>query len=373
MTQRESVDPRISNLAEDLDQGFSLPASWYTDPAIVELERERIFMRSWQYVGRTAQVTEVGDYFTATVLDLPVVVVRGEQGLRAFLNVCRHRRHLVMSGAGNKKVMQCPYHAWTYGLDGCLRAAPRSDREQGFDKGDFPLLPLRLDTWGPWIFVNVDPEAEPLERILGQLPSIVAQSGLDPTQLRFWHRKEWEVRDANWKAMLENYLECYHCPTQHPGFSAIIDVDPDTYALQPHEWFLSQIGPVRQAALDGTTKKELAYDPHGPLAQSQYHFLWPNITISINPGFPNLSIEVWHPDGPGRTRGFSEQYFGPDVPEDFAREMMAFDDQVGAEDDALTDSVQRGLRAGIPVQGRFLVESEQLVIRFQRMVLSALS
>ena len=147
--------------------------------------------------------------------------------------------------------------------------------------------------------------------------------------------------------MLENYLECYHCPTQHPGFSAIIDVDPDTYSLQPHDWFLSQIGPVRQAALDGTTKKEIAYDPHGPLAQSQYHFLWPNITISINPGLPNLSIEVWNPDGPGRTRGFSEQYFGADVPEDFAREMMAFDDQVGAEDDALTDSVQLGLQAGI--------------------------
>ena len=136
---------------------------------------------------------------------------------------------------------------------------------------------------------------------------------------------------------------------------------------------LRQIGPVRQAALEGRTNKEIAYDPHGPLAQSQYHYLWPNITISINPGLPNLSIEVWNPDGPGRTGGISEQYFGPEVPEDFAREMMAFDDQVGAEDDALTDSVQLGLRAGMPEQGRFLMESEQLVIRFQRMVLSALA
>jgi choline monooxygenase len=148
---------------------------------------------------------------------------------------------------------------------------------------------------------------------------------------------------------------------------------PDTYSLQPHEWFLSQIGHVRRAALDGTTKKGIAYDPHGPLAQSQYHFLWPNITISINPGLPNLSMEVWNPDGPGRTTGLSEQYFGPEVPEDVAREVMAFDDQVGAEYDALTDSVQLGLRAGMPEQGRFLVESEQLVIRFQKMVLSALA
>ena len=171
MTQRVSADPRTTDLAEDLDHGLSLPASWYTDPAIVDLERERIFLRTWQYVGRTAQVAEVGDYFSAAVLDVPVVVVRGEQGLRAFVNVCRHRRHLVMSGAGNKKVLQCPYHAWTYGLDGCLRAAPRSDREKGFDKEAFPLLPLRIDTWGPWVFVNADPEAEPLEYILGELPA----------------------------------------------------------------------------------------------------------------------------------------------------------------------------------------------------------
>ena len=247
MTQRESGYPEIADLADDLDSGLSLPAYWYTDPAITDLERERIFLRTWQYVGRRAQVAEVGDYFTATVLDLPVVVVRDEEGLRAFVNVCRHRRHLVMSGAGNKKVLQCPYHAWTYGLDGCLRAAPRSDRERDFDKEDYPLLPLRLDTWGPWVFVNADTEAEPLESVLGQLPAIIARSGLDPNQLGFRHRREW-ARDANWKAMLENYLECYHCPTQHPGFSAIIDVDPDTYSLQPHDWFLSQIGPVRQAA-----------------------------------------------------------------------------------------------------------------------------
>jgi phenylpropionate dioxygenase-like ring-hydroxylating dioxygenase large terminal subunit len=104
----------------------------------VDLERGRIFLRTWQYVGRTAQVAEVGDYFTATVLDLPVVVVRGEHGLGAFVNVCRH---LVMSGEGNKKVLRCPYHAWTYGLDGCLKATPRSDREKGFDKSRLPPSP----------------------------------------------------------------------------------------------------------------------------------------------------------------------------------------------------------------------------------------
>ncbi len=143
--------------------------------------------------------------------------------------------------------------------------------------------------------------------------------------------------------------------------------------LQPHDWFLSQVAPVRSAVLEGTSKKELAYDARGAVTQSQYHFLWPNFTININPGHPNLSVDVWVPDGPGRTRGFSEHYFGAGVPEGFVRDLIAFNDQVGVEDDALTDSVQRGLRAGVPAQGRFLVQSEQLVIHFQKMVHSALT
>jgi len=371
MRQRTSGQPATTDLASALDHGFSLPASWYTDKAIVNLERERIFGHHWQYVGRTAQVAEVGDYLTGLACDLPVVVVRGEDGLRAFVNVCRHRRHEVMSGAGNKKALQCPYHAWTYSLDGCLKAAPRSEREEGFDKEDFPLLPVQVDTWGPWVFVNPDLEAETLDSILGELPQIIAQSGLDPAQLQFLKREECE-NNSNWKVGLEKYLECYHCPTQHPEFSAIIDVDPERYSLRSSKWWCSQVGPVRSAVLEGKNKKKAAYDARGAVTKSQYHFLWPNFTININPGYPNLSINVWMPDGPGRTRGFSEQYFGADVPEDFAREMMAFDDQVGAEDDALTDSVQRGLRAGLPAQGRFLINSEHLVIHFQRLVLAAL-
>ena len=372
MRQRATERSASADLASDLDRGFSLPASWYTDPAIMDLERERIFRHHWQYVGRIAQVAEVGDYFTGlTGGDLPIVVVRNEEGLRAFVNVCRHRRHEVMSGAGNRKVLQCPYHAWTYGLDGCLKAAPRSEREEEFKKEDFPLLPVQVDTWGPWVFVNPDLEARPLAGVLGELPRIIAQSGLDPSQLQFSQREEW-VSESNWKVGLENYLECYHCPTQHPEFSAIIDVDPDTYSLSTYEWFSSQVGPVRSAVLEEKSKNWLAYDARGTLAQSQYHFLWPNLTININPGYPNLSLDVWMPDGPGRTRGFSEQYFGADVPEDFAREMMAFDQLVTAQDEALTDSVQRGLRAGLPSQGRFLINSERLAIHFQRLVLAAL-
>src|SRR5262249_38267835 len=134
-------------LARDLDRGVSLPASWYTDPDILARERERIFRHTWQYVGHASQVAAVGDYFTSEAGDVPGLVVRGPAGLKAFVNVCRHRRHEVMSGAGNRKSLQCPYHAWTYDLDGRLTAAPRSEHETGFCKEELPLVELRLDAW----------------------------------------------------------------------------------------------------------------------------------------------------------------------------------------------------------------------------------
>jgi choline monooxygenase len=372
MTTSPSANPAADRLGADLDRGLSLPATWYTDPAVAERERDRIFRHAWQYVGRAEQLVNPGDYLTASAGEVPVVVVRGDGGLKAFVNVCRHRRHEVMSGAGNKKALQCPYHAWTYDLDGRLKAAPRCEREESFNKDDFPLLSAAADVWGPWVFVNLDVRAKPLAHFLGELPQIIAKSGLDLTRLRFRQRNDGWARDVNWKVMIENYLECYHCPVRHPGFSAVIDVDPDAYSLRSYEWFSSQVGSVRPAAL-GAKGEKTAYDARGAVTAAQYHFLWPNLTININPGHPNLSIDVWLPDGAGRTRGFSEYYFGPDVPEDWARELMAFNRQVGAEDEALTDSVQRGLRGGLPAQGCFLSNSEHLVIHFQRLVLAALS
>jgi len=362
---------KSAKLLADLERGLSLPSSWYTDPAILALERERIFKKSWQYVGRAEQLSQVGDYITGSAGEIPVVVVRNADGIEGFVNVCRHRRHEVMSGCGNAKILQCPYHAWTYDLSGCLKAAPRSDREEDFCAEDFPLLSVKAALWGPLVFVNADTNAEPLSIYLGELPDIVARSGIDIQSLQFRRREEWRS-DSNWKVMIENYLECYHCPVQHPGFSAVINVDPDTYTLRAYEWFSSQTGPVRPSALrDGCTK--LAYDPHGAVVQAQYHFLWPNFTININPGQPNMSVDLCIPDGPQTTRGFSEQFFGADVSEDFARDLMAFNKQVAKEDDALTNSVQRGLRAGVPERGRFLDNSEHLVIHFLKLVVKALA
>jgi phenylpropionate dioxygenase-like ring-hydroxylating dioxygenase large terminal subunit len=360
-----------TDLLAALDRGESLPARWYTDPSITEREITHIFRKSWNYIGPLAELTALGDYVTGYAGGVPVVVVRNERGLAGFVNVCRHRRHEVMKGRGNAAMMQCGYHAWTYDLAGGLRRVPRSTAEPNFRLEDFPLLPIRAEALGPFVFVNLDAGAAPVQACYGPLLDLIASSGVALDTIELHSRQEWQSH-ANWKTMLENYLECYHCPVAHPGFSAAIDVRPDAYKLAAHGWFSSQSGQVRSSALEGTSKIKL-YDLAGPVAQSQYHFLWPNMTININPGFPNLSVDVWIPDGPNATKGFSEQYFGPGVSEDFARALIAFNKQVAEEDDRLTDSVQRGLLGGLPDRGRFLTSSEHLVLHFQRMVVRAMN
>lgn len=364
------VSETASDLLAALDRGESLPARWYTDPSITEQEIAHIFRKSWNYVGPLSQLSALGDYVTGYAGGVPVVVVRNEHGLAGFVNVCRHRRHEVMKGRGNAKVMQCGYHAWTYDLTGDLRRVPRSAAEPNFRLEDFPLLPIRAEALGPFVFVHLDPDARSLRDYYGPILNIIAGSGVVLDTLQPYSREDWQSH-ANWKTMLENYLECYHCAVAHPGFNAAIDVRPDAYTLTAHGWFSSQSGQVRPSALQGKSKIKL-YDVAGDVTQSQYHFLWPNVTININPGFPNLSIDVWTPDGPNATKGFSEQFFGPGVSAEFAQSLVAFNKQVAKEDDTLTDSVQRGLLGGLPDRGRFLTNSEHLVIHFQKMVVKAI-
>ena len=152
--------------------------------------------------------------------------------------MCRHRGSIVCEGSGTRATLQCPYHAWTYGLDGRLVAAPRFLNEGLTESDDLGLIPLQLDTWGPLVFVNPDTDAEPLSDFLGDLPERVAHAGIDLDSLRFLQRVESELA-CNWKVSAENFLECYHCPVAHPGFSAVMDVSPDSYLLEtpggPHD------------------------------------------------------------------------------------------------------------------------------------------
>ena len=344
----------------------TLPWDWYSDPAVLRLERERVFRRTWQYAGRADQVAEPGSYFTCDAGGVPVVVVRDKSGaLRAFLNVCRHRGSLVCEGEGRRETLQCPYHAWTYDLDGSLRAAPRADREPGFDRDALGLLPAAVEIWGPFVFVNPDAGCAPLADTLGELPQLVADAGLDVEALRFLRRSHSEY-EANWKVCVENYLECYHCQVAHPGFSKVVDVSKDAYVLQESRWFSSQYGPVKERWAG-------AFDPTGEIARGQFHFVWPNLTINVMPGHANLSLGPVLPTGPERTARFLDYFVGPDVDEEWIEEMLAFDDQVGVEDTALVERVQRGMRAGVVPHGHLLLESERLIAHFQALLVDALS
>jgi phenylpropionate dioxygenase-like ring-hydroxylating dioxygenase large terminal subunit len=342
----------------------TLPWSWYSDPEVLRREGERIFARAWQYVGHLGQLAGDGSYFASVTGQIPVVVTRARDGqLRGFLNVCRHRGHVVASGASTRETLQCPYHAWTYGLDGALRAAPRADREPGFDFDELGLQEVAVDTWGPFVFANPSLDAPPLAEALGDVPARLAEI-LDVDALEFRFRSEFELA-ANWKIACENFLECYHCAVAHPGFTAAVDVSPDSYRLEAEGLTSSQLGPLRQ---NGDS-----FLAHGEVGRSQFHFLWPNFGINVFPGRPNLSCGPILPLGPERTARFLDYFFAPGVDQAWIDELLAFDDQIGREDTALVEGVQRGVRSGILAEGRLLTESEQLVAHFQGLCSAALA
>jgi phenylpropionate dioxygenase-like ring-hydroxylating dioxygenase large terminal subunit len=342
----------------------TIPWSWYADPDVLRREGERIFARAWQYAGHSGQVAEEGSYFASVAGQIPVVVTRARDGrLRAFVNVCRHRGHIVASGEGLRETLQCPYHAWTYGLDGALRAAPRADREPGFDFDELSLRAISVDTWGPFVFVNPAAAAPPLADALGDVPARLAEI-VDVDALEFRFRTEFEL-EANWKIACENFLECYHCAVAHPGFTAAVDVAPDSYRLEAAGLTSSQLGPLR--------KNGDSFLAHGEVERSQFHFLWPNFGINVFPGRANLSCGPILPAAPERTARFLDYFFAPDVDQAWIDELVAFDDQIGREDTALVEGVQRGVRSGILGEGRLLSESEQLVAHFQRLCTEALA
>lgn len=347
----------------------TLPWDWYTDPAVAEREREAIFRRSWQYVGHQGRLPAADGpgAFSSRAGDIPVVVTRDRDGtLRAFLNVCRHRGSVVLEGESARATLQCPYHAWTYGLDGRLVRAPRAEREADFDAASVMLVPAAVESWGPFVFVNLDPDPPPLAGTLGRAPELVAEAGVDVAALRFHHRSDLSLA-ANWKAVCENYLECYHCPTAHPGFAALVDTREDAYELvEAGEHVLAQIGTV----LAGGTAP---FDPRGEVEHGVFVFVWPNLVVNVTPGRPNLSLGPILPDGPERTARWLDYFFAADADEAWTAELLAWDDEVGREDVALVERVQRGVRTSGLAGGTLLEGSERLVARFDALVAVALA
>src|SRR5271165_1362014 len=181
-----------------LAEASTIPASWYVDPRIAELERLNVFSRTWQLVARTDQVQAAGDFATAQLAGEPIVVVRDGDGvLRAFYNVCRHHAAAVVTqSCGQASILQCPYHGWKYGLDGSLKGTPEFDGVKNFDRQQNGLKPVKAETWEKFVFVNLDPEAAPLRDFLGGLAARVAPLAVN--RLHYFDSRSYDIH-CNWK------------------------------------------------------------------------------------------------------------------------------------------------------------------------------
>ncbi|WIG60397.1 MAG: Benzoate 1,2-dioxygenase [Ktedonobacterales bacterium] len=368
MADVPTTTPQTSVRAS-LAQGYTLPADWYTDPAMFTRERQRIFRKSWQYVGLTEQIAKPGDFFTCTIGEVPVVILRDKDGdVRAFANVCRHRgSQLVLAECGSRATLQCHYHAWTYNLDGTLRAAPSSKDEPDFDASAFSLFPVRVETWGPFIFANPDRAARPLSAYLGELPALVDATGLDLSTIKRRVRRTYEI-GANWKAVVDNYLECYHCAVAHPSFCDLIDVNH--YTVTEYEYFSTQNGAVKQTAREG--KAANLYDASQGVQEGFYAYLWPNFTINIYPGPGNVSLNLFVPLAVDRTLAVYDYCFADAVSEQEERDFVRFIDQVQEEDIVLCESVQRGMQSGYFERGKLMLSREKALRHFQNLICDAM-
>ena len=206
-----------------LSEASTIPAPWYVDPRIADLEGQTVFTHSWQVVGRAKQVEQAGQFVTATIAGEPIVVVRGADAqLRAFYNVCRHHAaKVVTEPCGIASILHCPYHGWNYGLDGSLKGMPEFDGVKNFERHENGLVPVKADIWEAFVFVSLDLKAQPLQNFLGGLVKRCAPLGL--AKLHYFDTRVYDIA-CNWKVFVDNYLDGgYHVPHLHKGLNSVLD------------------------------------------------------------------------------------------------------------------------------------------------------
>jgi choline monooxygenase len=199
--------------ARPFDDARGMPPEIYTSPDVLALEQQHLFRAEWVCVGRASAIAELGAYLTYEIAGQPIIILRDRAGaVRAFSNVCLHRMSVLLEGRGRTSAIVCPYHAWTYDLDGALRGAPHMERTPGFCKDDYRLPELRTDTWLGWIYVTLNPEIAPVAERLTQLSELIGRYHMEDYIETFRDELVW---DTNWKILAENFMESYHLPTLH--------------------------------------------------------------------------------------------------------------------------------------------------------------
>lgn len=365
--------PGDAPFARDPEQSFTIPARYYSDNEILEQEKEAIFYRSWWYVGHRCQLPDPGCYLTVRVCAQNIIVIRDKSGeLNAYYNVCQHRGHELLFGKGKVRTITCPYHAWSYGFDGELKAARNTEQLVNFDKCQFSLKPVQVEVFCGLLFVNLDLEAAPLKQQAADLETEIREFCPRVDEVVFAQRDDYDVA-ANWKVLVDNFLECYHCHPAHRDFVNLVDMK--SYSSKVNGIYSSHISNA------AATTESTAYQFEKGEVDFGYAgwFLWPNLTIWIYPGEPNISVLQMIPDGAGRTIEYQDWYLPDPQPSSQQRAAMDYQrDVLQPEDVGLCESVQRGLQSKGYNQGRFVVDakrselSEHAVHHFQQLYVDAM-
>jgi choline monooxygenase len=331
-------------------EAYTIPAPWYVSPELYELERKTVFTR-WHYAGRVDQVREPGQYLTASVAGEPILVVRGGDGvLRGFFNVCRHHAAEVMTEAcGTARVLRCPYHGWTYGLDGALKGTPDFIGVERFAREENGLVPVATDVWESFVFVRIAREGPALAEWLGaDLVDQLRPLGLPG--LHFFQRRHYAF-DCNWKVFVDNYLDGgYHIPYLHKGLDSVLDYA--SYRIENGPRHCLQWSPVVKDGAEEETGAVRGGE------RALYYWVYPNFMLNWYEGYMDTNLVI--PIGVDRTEVVFDFYF-PDVSEG-ARERnlasLAVGQRIQDEDTAICKSVQRGLTSRAYRAGRLSVRRE---------------
>jgi choline monooxygenase len=366
--------PLRLDVNEQIECSQTLASRFYIDPAILDVEKARIFRRTWQLVGTLDHacgevngvkrtIADPESFFTAEVADEPIVVVRDKDGtLRAFSNVCRHRAGPIASGSGCKSVLRCGYHGWTYTLDGRLIGTPDVEGVEFFDRSTMGMVPLGLETWEQFIFVNFDRDAVPLSVYLGDIPE--QARGFQFAGLQFAERRDYVI-NCNWKVYVDNYLEGYHIPVAHPGLMR--EIDYAQYRTDTFRYHSQQFAPIR--AIKAEDAGERAYAPGSGTQEALYFWIFPNLMLNLYPD--NVSTNLIVPLSQDKTLTVFEWFFhdvGSAKVQERMKKAIAFSDEVQQEDIGLCESVQRGLRSSLYDRGRYSVKRENGVHHFHMLL-----
>lgn len=331
----------------DPGASLSLHADAYTLPRWFEADQRQVIGRTWQWLCHGEKLRDAGAYVTDTIAGAPIVAVRDHDGeLRAFYNVCKHRAHHLVEGEGTTRNIVCPYHAWSYDLTGRLKAARHTNHLVDFDVDDVCLDQVQITEFGGFVFVNLDPTAAPLQEQAGDLGAEIAHWAPDVERLTFAHRLRYEIR-SNWKNVVDNFLECYHCHIAHKDFVSLVDMD--TYEVTTHGIYSSHMAEAGKS--DNT-----AYDVSGAtVTDHAVWWLWPNTCMMRYPGRGNFIVLKIIPAGPDLTYETYDFFLETAEPNEAELESIRYLDEVlQVEDINLCESVQRGMQTPAFTQGRIV-------------------